>query len=351
MKTILLIEDNDRIREDTAEILELAGYQVLAASNGKLGVEQALATPPDLVVCDIMMPVLDGFGVLHIFNRNSELSGIPFIFLTAKSERADLRRGMDLGADDYLTKPFLETELLNAIEGRLHRVQQLRAHYDLRVPHGLTEFLTDAARLGQLTDLTADRRPHLLRKKQEVYDEGDEATRLYFVQAGRVKTVRRTSGGKELIMGMYGPGEFFGYLPLLEHAPHADSAVVLDDATLLYIPKQDFEQLLHGNLTVGQQFVRLLAGQVGEREKQLLSMAYGSIRRRVADTLLRLYEQGGGQPDAPIQFSRDDLAAVVGTAPESLIRTLSEFKQAGLIELASHSIRVLEPQKLRQPNW
>jgi len=122
---------------------------------------------------------------------------------------------------------------------------------------------------------------------------------VYFVQAGRVKTVRRTSAGKELITGVYGPGELFGYLPLLRNTPHADSAVVLDDVTLVYIPKQDFEQLVHGNVAVGRQFVRLLAGQVGQRE-QLLGMAYGSIRRRVADTLLRLQEQAGPDSEATI---------------------------------------------------
>ena len=97
-----------------------------AAENGKVGVERALTIRPDLVVCDIMMPVLDGYGVLQIFNQNQQLAGVPFIFLTAKTERLDLRRGMALGADDYLTKPFDEAELLSAIHGRLTRFQHLQ---------------------------------------------------------------------------------------------------------------------------------------------------------------------------------------------------------------------------------
>ncbi len=351
MPTILLIEDNEIIRENTAEILELASYTVLTAENGKVGVEKALATRPDVVVCDIMMPVLDGYGVLHIFNQNPKLTGIPFIFLTAKAERTDLRKGMELGADDYLTKPFEETELLNAITSRLNRVRQLRPAYDLRAPNGLGEFLDDARTAGNLAALTADRRPHRVRKKQEIYGEGDVPTRLYFVQAGRVKTVKRTTGGKELLTGVYEAGDFFGYLPLLQNTPHPDSAVVLDDAVLLYIPKDDFTQLLHRHPAVGQQFVKLLAGQVSERETQLLGMAYDSLRRRVADALLRLHEQAGGTPDVIIQLSREDLAAMVGTASESLIRTLSEFKQSGLIELTTKTIRLLEPEKLRRAPW
>jgi CRP-like cAMP-binding protein/CheY-like chemotaxis protein len=348
MKTILLIEDDAVIRENTAELLELAGYAVHAAENGQLGVAQALATKPDLVVCDIMMPVLDGYGVLQIFNQHAQLAGVPFIFLTAKTERLDLRRGMALGADDYLTKPFDKAELLSAITGRLSRFQHLKPEYDLQ-KDGLGEFLDDARAVGSLDGLSADRRPHLVRRKQDVYLEGDEPTRVYFVKTGRVKAVKSTAGGKELITGYYGPGEFFGYLPLLQHTTHHDSAVATEDTELVYIPKDDFTQLLLRDPAVGQQFIGLLAGRVSEREAQLLAMAYNSIRRRVADTLLHLHEQAG--PEGVILHSREDLAAMVGTAPESLIRTLSEFRADGLLELTPKSIRVLQPEKLRSTRW
>lgn len=352
MKTILVIEDNAAIRENTAEILELAGYQVVTAENGKLGVEQALASHPDLIICDIMMPVLDGYGVLHIVNKNPELNGIPFIFLTAKSERVDFRKGMELGADDYLTKPFDDTELLNAVEGRLNRFSKLQTEeYDLQ-REGLTQFLNDARTTGGLQSLSADRKTHHVAKKQFIYTEGDEPTRLYFLKTGRVKTTRTNNDGKELVTGLYGAGEFFGDLALLEETNYTDSAVTLDESELVYIPKHDFQQLLTAQPEVGRQFVRLLAGRVTEKEDQLLGMAYSSLRRRVADALLRLQEPlPTGEPAPPIQLSRDDLAAVIGTATESLIRTLSEFKQDGLIEVSGGGIRVLQPDKLRRANW
>ncbi|WP_019947377.1 response regulator [Hymenobacter aerophilus] len=360
MKVILLIEDHDLIRENTAELLELAGYEVLTAANGKLGVEQALATRPDLVICDIMMPVLDGYGVLHIFNQNEELRGIPFIFLTAKTERQDLRKGMELGADDYLTKPFDSNELLNAVAGRLARFQQLQPppapEYE-PTSAGLDAFLHDAQATGQLDtleSLAADRRTHELPRKQIIYAEGDEASRLYFVEAGRVKTTKTTAAGKELITGLYGPGDFFGYQPLLEHTAHHDSALTLEDTVLRYIPAADFSQLLSRNPEVGRQFVRLLAGRVREQEELLLDMAYNSLRKRVADTLLRLHEQQTtAQPAAEplIQLSREDMAALIGTAPESLSRILSELRQDGSIELTNRDIRVLHPEKLRRANW
>ncbi|MGI4761054.1 MAG: response regulator [Janthinobacterium lividum] len=346
MKTLLLIEDHDFIRENTTELLELAGYVVLTAENGKIGIEQALATRPDLVICDIMMPVLDGYGVLQIFNQHPQLAGVPFIFLTAKTERADLRRGMELGADDYLTKPFDSSELLSAVAGRLSRFQHLRPDYDL-AHGGLPEFLADAQRVGNLTTLTADRRPHLVPRRQFIYMEGDEPTRLYFVQAGRVKTSKTTGTGKELITGFYQAGEFFGYQALFEHTPYHDSAVAVEETTLRYIPAEEFADLLLRNAEVSQQFIRLLAGREREREQLLVEMAYHSLRRRVADALLRLHQPG----DAPIQLAREDLAAVVGTAAESLSRTLSEFRQDGLIELTSGTIRVLQPEGLRRANW
>ncbi len=348
MKTILLIEDNELIRENTAEILELADYVVHTAENGKIGVEKALTDKPDLVICDIMMPVLDGYGVLHIFNKNSQLSGIPFIFLSAKNERTDFRKGMELGADDYLTKPFDELDLLSAIERRLTRFAQLKPTHDSQQDE-LNQFLDQARQVGNLQSLSADRKSHAVRKKQYVYSEGDEPTRLYFIKSGKVKSVRTNADGKEFITGLYNPGDFFGYFALLENRDYTDSAVTLDDAELVYIPKDDFQQLLLANPAVSAQFIKLLAGRVGEREEQLLGMAYNSLRRRVADTLLRLHEQ---QPDGLIQLSRDDLAAMVGTATESLIRTLSEFRQDGLLEMtASGGIQVVQPEKLRRANW
>src|SRR4051812_33462814 len=110
MKKILLIEDSREMRENTAEILELANYNVITAANGKIGVEYAVKELPDLIICDIMMPELDGYGVLYMLGKNPATASIPFIFLTAKAEKTDLRKGMSMGADDYLTKPFEEME-------------------------------------------------------------------------------------------------------------------------------------------------------------------------------------------------------------------------------------------------
>jgi CheY-like chemotaxis protein len=128
-KTILLIEDNPMMRENTAEILELANYSVLIAQNGKEGVQIAAQSRPDLIICDIMMPELDGYGVLHLLGKDEKTAHIPFIFLTARAEKQDYRKGMVMGADDYLTKPYDDIELLNAVETRLNKNDSIRRSF------------------------------------------------------------------------------------------------------------------------------------------------------------------------------------------------------------------------------
>ena len=125
MKKILIIEDNPDVRENTAEILELSNYEVITAENGKEGVKLANEILPDLIICDVMMPELDGFGVLRILGQNQLTNHIPFIFLTAKTEKADFRKGMNLGADDYITKPAEPDELHARLRAgkRIRRLQ------------------------------------------------------------------------------------------------------------------------------------------------------------------------------------------------------------------------------------
>ena len=124
MKKILVIEDEPEMRRNITTLLRYHDYQPIEAENGRIGLALAQREKPDLVLCDVMMPELDGHGVLQALQQNVELATIPFIFLTAKGEKDDLRSGMDLGADDYLTKPVANAELVRAIETRLRRSQQ-----------------------------------------------------------------------------------------------------------------------------------------------------------------------------------------------------------------------------------
>jgi CRP/FNR family transcriptional regulator, cyclic AMP receptor protein len=347
MKKILLIEDNDDIRENTAEILALANYKVTTAANGKEGVQLALEHKPDLIICDIMMPVLDGYGVLHAIQKNAEIKNTPFIFLTAKTERSDFRKGMELGADDYITKPFDGTELLNAVDSRLKKLEILKQQL---VPNieGLELLMQASTGNNNLESLVKDRDVNKYKKKQIIYTEGNHPARLYYVVNGKVKSYKANDDGKELVTELYSPGDFFGYIAMLEGTVYKDTAEAMEDTELAVIPKEDFDNLLNNNAVVSKKFIGLLAKNISEKENQLLGLAYNSLRKKVADALILLQKKYNHNDDKKfsIAISRESLATIAGTATESLIRTLSDFKTEKLIDIKDGSIVILDQQKL-----
>jgi DNA-binding response OmpR family regulator len=345
MKKILLIEDNPDIRENTSEILSLAGYDVSTAENGKVGVDTAQRLKPDLIICDIMMPELDGYGVLHILNKNKETSSIPFIFLTAKTEKTDVRKGMTLGADDYLTKPFDDTDLLNAIETRLRKHHLRSKQYD-NTQSGLDHFIQDAQKALNLSDLCKDKKVKTFKKKAEIFSEGDTPSTVFFVKSGNVKIFKSHPDGKELITNLYKTGDFFGFEPLLENSLYHETAVALEDSEIVLIPKNAFLILLNSHADVSASFISLLCRKVSEKESQLVNLAYNSVRQRTAEALLKISQLADAKEK--INISREDLAKIVGTASESVIRVLSDFKDEGLIEIEGGKIKVLQRAKLEK---
>ncbi len=345
MKKILLIEDNLEVRENTEEILLLANYQVFTAANGKIGVELAQTQKPDLIICDIMMPELDGYGVLHILSKKEETARIPFIFLTAKTEKSDIRKGMSLGADDYLTKPFDDTDLLNAIEVRLRKSAMQQRHYESSV-EGLDTFIKDAGQALKIKDLGRDKKIKHLKKKTEIFAEGDIPLHVYFIKSGNVKTFKSNPDGKELIINLYAANDFFGFEAIFENANYNESAVTMQDTELISIPRHDFMLIIQNHPDVSKSFISLLCKKVSEREAQLLNLAYNSVRQRTADALLKAETLKDSK--SVIAISRDDLAKMVGTAAESVIRVLSDFKEEGLIETEGGKIKILQRAKLEK---
>jgi CheY-like chemotaxis protein len=156
MKTILIIEDDIVLRETTAEILELENYKVVTASNGKRGAEQARIMLPDLILCDIMMPEMDGYELLDILSKDDKTKRIPFIFMSAKTEVKDVRKGMDLGADDYLTKPVSEELLLSAISSRLAKFALLKEETASQETIDEENFIDDVENIEDLKNYFCD---------------------------------------------------------------------------------------------------------------------------------------------------------------------------------------------------
>lgn len=348
MKKVLVIEDNQDIRENTAEILELSNYSVTTASNGKEGVEQARLHKPDLILCDIMMPELDGYGVLHMIQKNPELQQTPFIFLTAKTEQSDMRKGMSLGADDYIPKPFDPTDLLNAIESRLKKAELVKANLAPGI-NGVNQLISIVGGEQALKNFVDGRDVDRYKKKQRIYSEANHPVRLYYLQKGKVKIYKTNDDGKELILTIVNAGEFFGYIAMLENTVYRESADALEDAEVAAIPRNEFEELMHTNPEVSRKFIKLLASDVRTKEEQLLRIAYSSLRRKVADALLTVHKRyvAEGQ-QTEINLTRENLAALAGTATESLIRTLTDFKSEKLIDIVDGKIRILNLGKIER---
>jgi CRP-like cAMP-binding protein len=349
MKTILLIEDNNEVRENTAEILELTHYKVLQAENGKIGVELAQKNKPDLIICDVMMPVLDGYGVIHMLSKNAETAAIPFIFLTAKTEREDFRKGMEMGADDYITKPFDDIELLRAVESRLKKAELLKAEFSNNL-EGLNKFFDNVKSIDELKKLSDNRRTKNFKKKEMIFGEGSSPNFLYFLSKGKVKTFKSHEYGKEFITNLYKAGDFFGFIALLEDKPFAENAEAIEDSEIVLIPKEDFYSLVYNNTDVMKTFIKMLSDNILEKETQLVNLAYSSVRKRLANALVDLNDRYNEKKEANfnISISREDLANIVGTATESLIRTLSDFREEKLVEIKGSNISILNYEKLKK---
>ena len=342
---ILVIEDQEDVRENIVELLELSSYDVMAAANGKEGVKMALDSPPDLVLCDIMMPVMDGYEVLYLLSKNPDTSSLPFIFLTAKAEKQDFRKGMNLGADDYITKPFEEMDLLGAIERRLSK------YASVSKAKGVDELAKAAGNYHSLKDLEKDRKTRIFKKKDVIYREGDFGSYVYKILKGKVKTYHIHAEGKEFIHSLLKEDDFLGEVAMIQDLPRTEFAEALEDTELLLIPREDFQKLVFSNREVASKFIKIMAKDLSEREHELMEIAYNTVRKRTADALAKLYdtyaENAAKDQLVSFEIPRADLASMVGTATESVIRVLSEFKKDGWIEVDGSVIHMKDAEAIQ----
>ncbi|RMB64110.1 response regulator [Dokdonia sinensis] len=345
MKKVLLIEDDTALRENTAELLELSNYEVITAPNGRVGIKTAKENQPDIIVCDIMMPEVDGYGVLQELSMHTTTSQIPFIFLSAKTEHKEVRKGMDLGADDYLTKPFEEDELISAIESRIAKSVILR---NIQPSGPATAQNEDQLRnLNELKNFFDDEGQEFSFTKGEViYKEQEHSNMIYLISKGVVKTHKMDESGKELITALYRADDFLGFTSFVDNVPYQESATVLEDVKLVGVSKTELKEVLENSKNVSLELMELLTDNLAEIKNQLLQMAYSSVRKKTAQTILQFAQILGKNPEEGIRIARNDLASVAGIATESLIRTLSGFKKEGLIEIEGRNIRLLDIQGL-----
>lgn len=348
MKSILIIEDDTVLRENTAELLELENYKVFTAANGKLGIEQAIIHCPDIIVCDIMMPEVDGYGVLEAVSLDVSTQHIPFIFLSAKTEHKEIRKGMDLGADDYLTKPFEEEELLSAIRSRLAKAVLIVKMQDKgKEPHN-SEKEDSIRNLNELKNFFDDNGEMLtFEKGATIYQDGDNSNKIFLILKGVVKSHKMDESGKELITALHKADDFLGFTSFIDNVPYQESASAVEAVELAGISKNSLKEVLGKSQNVSLELMNVLTDNLSEVKEQLLQMAYSSVRKKTAQTILQFAEILSEKADDTIKISRNDLASVAGIATESLIRTLSGFKKDGLIEIEGRNIRILDLEKLQ----
>ena len=331
-KKILVIEDNQDIRENIVELLELSGYTTLAAANGKEGVRMALNDGPNLILCDIMMPELDGYGVLHILGKHPETMNTPFVFLTAKSEKEDFRKGMTLGADDYITKPYQETDLLLAIENRLKKAENIQL------------VMTENE---QLDELYEEKITKHFQTKEIVFSLGDSPAFVYYLHRGRIKLSKMNKDGKEVVVELCSSGDFFGYWSVLQDTSQSEIAETIEDSEVWMIQAEHFKKVVKKHAQWNSKFLKMLSKNLLLRENKILELAYDSVRKRVANSLVSLCDVYGDERNLSMKLPRELIASMAGTSVETAIRMLSEFRQDGWIETKGGEIKIAQYEKLR----
>jgi CheY-like chemotaxis protein len=349
-KTILIIEDNKDMRENTAELLEMAGYSTLTANNGKAGLEVAQKNKPDLILCDIMMPALDGYGVLRALENIPEMIDMPFVFMTAKSEKTDFRKGMDLGADDYLTKPFTGDDLLRIVAARMKKRNNLKEKYENNI-HEL-DGLMHTVNIQQGANILSDHKTiKKIRKKDMLYMEGNKPNFLYCILSGKIKTFKSNERGKEYIIDIHKEGDFLGFNAMMEDGKYMESAMAIENSEVALIAMQDFLHVLDSNSEVALKFAKIISKDFSAMEEKLLKLAYDSARKRVAEAIIFVAQKyrEDGKNETSFSLNRENISALSGISPESVSRNLTDFKEEGLIETSNGSIiKVINLKKLEE---
>ncbi len=348
MKTILIVDDNDEIRANVAEVLILSKYNVITACNGKEGLEAVRNRIPDLIISDIIMPLVDGLGMLHILRRDPNTDAIPFIFLTSKAGRNDFRNAMETGADDFISKPFSNDELLKAIDNRFKSQEAVSRKRAISIIMGGE----DGDIKESLESLFVNSSTRTYMNRDVIYKEGATARSLYFIVKGKSRSYKTNEIGKSLSIDLYTTGDFLGINALLQGGAYKENAEVIEDNTVIaMVPRSSFDDLIYRNPAIAQRLVKIMAKDISVKNKHMLDIAYNSLRQNVANTLVGLenkYHTNKNEPYS-IDLSRDILASMAGSSVEAYVRMLGEFKTEKLVSIGvDKKIEIINFNKLEK---
>ncbi|MDX1472265.1 MAG: cyclic nucleotide-binding domain-containing protein, partial [Flavobacteriaceae bacterium] len=266
--------------------------------------------------------------------------------LSAKTEHKQVRKGMDMGADDYLTKPYEEEELISAVESRLAKATLIsQVQSEKSKGQQLEEDFKDLNELKNFFDDNGRISTHS--KGETIYRKGQYATLVYLINKGVVKLHTMDDNGKELITSLLKEDDFLGLTAIAHDHPYTEYATAVEDVELAGISITELKSILFENRKITLDLMDELSDNLIEVKEQLLQMAFSSVKKKTAQTILQFSNVLNKRPDEPIRISRYDLSSVAGIATESLIRTLSDFKKQGLIQIEGRNIRILDIEGLK----
>jgi CRP-like cAMP-binding protein len=349
MTTILLIEDDADLSNIVERILKLSHYNVVKSNNGSEALE-ILNLPSfkcGLILCDVTLLEIDGYALLQATRNIQAHKNTPFIFISGKVGQADIRKGMNLGADDYLGKPFSADDLLSTVSSRLEKAKTARDNWE-----NLLEFeslIRDNSGLHEENEQKYFRRK-ILQKKDILFSEGDPAINIYYVVKGQLRISVVNDFGKEFISNIFSKGDFLAYNGLFHSTCHDGTAVANERSEVLVFRKEDFITLLTASKNVCGLFTKFLCTLLVETECRLPKMVYDSARRRVADAILMIQKKHKDEKVSCNSFpiTRDVISAISGVTPETTSRNLSDFRGEKLIDFARGEMIVLDTKGLAE---
>ncbi|MES1224417.1 MAG: response regulator, partial [Bacteroidota bacterium] len=328
-------------------MLELEAYEVLTATNGKEGVEIAFSEVPDIIFCDIRMPDLDGYSVLYLIGKNKRTMHIPFIFLTALTERLQVKKGLGLGAAGYVKKPFTEKDLLQAMNSvTRQRTDEEAAR--LCTVQDITDVMIHAELIGAPISVEGLAKK-IIYRHAGLFLENGQPDSVYYVVSGRVRSYLFNDNHIKFTTNLHGPGEFLGYAAILEGTVHKDNAEADEDSVLLTIPVNDFLQLINFKRSLAEQIVELLSGFDPQNVKKIMSLVYLSYRNKVVETLLEISyktEPHKEQRDLEHEKLKRHINQYAGSINEYLHGILDELCADNLICIKEGNIVIHDEKKL-----
>lgn len=338
MKRILLIDSDPDERLMMTEILEIGGYKVEHARQGREGLRKAEIIKPDVVISRIKLKGGDGFSILYSMRQDKSLEEIPFIMIAESNTREDRRRAMEMGADDFISKPASGPEILRAIETQIFRYSQLKKKFSEKSEEEKDRLYHNEPWVRLLIQ---DRKIQHYRGGDQIYRNGNYPGYVYYLLEGQVKLYYLTEKGKELTTDVVSSGELFGYEPVIANREYNQNSMALINSKIVRISSDEFISMLQGDASLAYGLLRVISSRVPGKERDMVSLAYDTVKARISLKLLYLSRK---LRTNRIKISRKDLASLTGTSMETVVRALSELKDNGIIELDEHRI-ILKDKK------